>query len=475
MSRRSRRTAAARTAPRSNVVQLHKAASDVGSDLIQSTDQTILDAVSGSRSAGPTPSDLEQYWMLYTKHVWVSTCVDLIAEAVASEGFVVAPVNVKNSGGGNQNDDARIGEIEQFFAGATPGSTFESLRLATAIDLRVYNLAYWRKKRARGTSGPPLFLERIDPRLVRPKLTADRTAIESFSVNKSVSNNALGAREIIPRKDVIFFRFGGGDPIFGGPSPLEALDLTISQDWSIRRHREAFFRNGGVRGRVIQIESVDEDQARKMTDRLKKQKTGTEAAFQDLVLPGRGITVVSTGAEQGKNDFDFREGSEQLRNEIFAKYKVPPGKLFMQHGALGQAGKEQDDETFQRDAVLPVERVLYSTLTIDLLRGEFGIDDLKLEPKRISQIRLDRFDAAKNVVQFGGTGNEARAIAGLPSIEGLDQPLFVGAKQALTAVESPLVGDKGGDGDVPTVDDQAAESEAVRKADETFRRWRRAR
>lgn len=423
------------------------------------TTPTILDAVSdGSGNAGPRPTEMETYYLLYSKHPWVSTCVSLIAEAVAAETFVVTPVEGTRAQPRSDQDDERVGMLHQFFANATPDSTFASLRLATAIDMKVHGLAYWRKKRA-SKKGLPLYLERLDPRRMSAKLNANRTAIASFTLRHMQNNGALDGSngEALDPKDVIFFRMVGGDPIFGAPSPLEALDLTIAQDWSIRRHREAFFRNGGVTGRLIQIAGVNEETARVITKRLKADKVGVDAAFKDLVLPGEGITVHESGATQGKNDFDFAKGSAALRDEIFAVFKVPPGKIFLNTG-LGSAGKQSDDDSFQRDAVLPVERVMYETITRDLLGQEFGIHDLRLVPARMDHLRLDMFPAAKSMLEAGGTGNEARLLMGLPSVEkgeiDLDVPLFLGSNQPVAATKPATAATGSGSGDVTELGDQ---------------------
>lgn len=416
-----------------------------------------------ARTAGPSVSDMDTYWMLFCKHPWVRTCVSYIAEAVAAEGFSIIPVDGVTAAPASEQEDERLGQLHQFFANCTPNSTFTDLRLSTAIDLRVHSVAYWRKDRV-SKRGLPRFFERIDPRIIRPRLAKDRKSIDGFVIRSVENGGLVGVEakvEIVDPKDIVFFKMAGGDPLLGMPSPLEALDITIDQDWKIRNHQRAFFRNGGVSGRVIQIDGVDAEGAQKIQKRLKAEKTGVEAAFTDLVIPGTGVRIEQSSASQGKNELDFLKGSEAARNEIAAVFKIPVGMLTFAAGALGSAGKEQDDDGFQRYAVLPVERAIYDTLTRDVLVGDFAITDLRLVPQRLQQIRLDRFDAAKTSLEAGATVNEARSIVGFPSISGkgvdCDVPIVMN-RQPIAAAEVTATGDKGGD--VTELDDQLKDQDA---------------
>jgi len=416
-----------------------------------------------ARTAGPSVSDMDTYWMLFCKHPWVRTCVSYIAEAVAAEGFSIIPVDGVTAAPASEREDERLGQLHQFFANCTPNSTFTDLRLSTAIDLRVHSVAYWRKDRV-SKRGLPRFFERIDPRIIRPRLAKDRKSIDGFVIRSVENGGLVGADakvEIVDPNDIVFFKMAGGDPLLGMPSPLEALDITIDQDWKIRNHQRAFFRNGGVSGRVILMKGITPEAARKLTKELKAEKTGVEAAFADLCLAGDNIEVKESSASSGKNELDFLKGSEAARNEIAAVFKVPVGMLAFAAGALGSAGKEQDDDSFQRYAVLPVERAIYDTLTRDVLVGDFGITDLRLVPQRLQQIRLDRFGAAKTSLEAGATVNEARAIVGLPSVDGsgqdCDVPLVMN-RQPIAAAEVTATGDKGGD--VTELDDQLKDQDA---------------
>lgn len=344
--------------------------------------------------------------------------------------------------------DPRMAALKDFFRRAFPRTTMPAVVTATTVDIAIYGLGYWRKKRAgirvNGSLTPGVVaLERIDPRRVAAKLNKDGTQVEQFRLSKllpdGMGTDPLGA-EMVSAKDIIMFTKGGGDPIFGEPSPLEALDITVAADFAIRSHREAFFRNGAKAGTILVNKDSDDDAIRKAREQFRRSKEGTENAYTTTILSGDAWELLSEG-KSGQDDSDFLKGAEANRDEVFGVYRVPPGKILSQKGALGQSGKQEDDSTFQENAVLPYERAIYEKLTIELLDVEFNITDLQLVPKRMQALRIDMIEAAQALSTIGATGNELRDMVGLPLVVSgpiaMDTPLYLNQKQSPTLETAP--------------------------------------
>ena len=344
--------------------------------------------------------------------------------------------------------DPRMAALKDFFRRAFPRTTMPAVITATAVDLAVYGLAYWRKKRVgikvQGTLTPGVVaLERLDPRRVAAKLSKDGTKVESFKISKllpdGIGTDPLSG-EIVPADDIIMFTKGGGDPIFGEPSPLEALDITIAADFAIRSHREAYFRNGAKAGTILANKDGDDEQIRKAREQFRRSKEGTENAYTTTILSGDAWELLAEG-KAGNDDSDFLKGAEANRDEVFGVYRVPPGKILSQKGSLGQSGKQEDDATFQENAVLPYERAIYEKLTIELLDVEFNITDLQLVPKRMQALRIDMIEAAQGLSTIGATGNELRDLVGFPLVVSgpiaMDTPLYLNQKQSPTLETAP--------------------------------------
>ena len=353
----------------------------------------------------------QQYYLIYEKHPWVRACVRLISHAVAQEGFAIARVEGGDFKPVAEGDDSRILELREFFAlHAFNGKTFRAMMFGLTCDIEVHGKGYWRRR----AQGSLLWYERMDPRLVVPKLNSDRTAIECYKIKRLVTDPQSSDADSIPVDEVIYFAQEGGDSVLGAPSPLEALDYTVATDLNIRQHRNKFFQNGTVGGRTYVNKGGHEDQVRAAVKMLRESKAGSTNAFKTEVLTGD--WEIHSILESGKQDFDFLKATELTRDEICAVYSVPVGKLTFSGGSLGSAGKGEDDETFEQDCVLPIEELIYEKLTREIIVAEFGITDLALVPKRRSKVRADMFKSAELGVKFGMTGNEVRALVNAPAI-----------------------------------------------------------
>lgn len=425
--------------------------------------------------------DTELYWILFKEHPWIRACVSIIAKAVSQQGFSVATVEGDDAKPQTSDDDPRVGQIHKFFSHAFVGRSLRRVLFATSLDIETYGWAFWRRKRAGNRAdGQTLYFERLNPRLCKPKLNAAHTAIETYTLLKgTVSADGIvvasDVAEDIPAKDVVFFSFDGGDAALGCPSPLEALDLTAAIDLNIGKHRNATFRNGAFAGTVLSSETANEDQVRAAEKKLLQIKTGARNAYKTLILAGK--WQVQRLIASGKNDVDFIKGTGLTREDICAVYSVPPGKLLFSGAALGSSGKAEDDNTFQQEAVLPLEELIYETITMQILETDLDITDLQLIPKRRNMLRLDRFEAAVQCVQFGGTGNEARALVGLPpsTVPGMDTPLFLGSKGQSIADEEPVAPESDPPapetGSVPDNTPNAGVAQTGAKGKPVARRW----
>ena len=395
------------------------------------TSGTDIGSADSVRSFGSTSLPMaDLYWMLFSKHPWVNACANIIAKTISADGYSLQQ---------GDDDDGKLlepnvpvsADLRTFLENAWPATqavrTWRRALKSVALDRVVYGSGYWLKKRAgKNVVG----LERLDPRLVFPKANKDRTEIEVYKlkrVSNDISLSGQGVIDLSP-EDVIHFCDGGGDNLLGAESPLEALDMTLLQDLSLRKFREAFFRHGGVAGTVLVNTEAKEDQMKAAERMIKRSKVGTENAYKVWMLAG--AWTVNQKAKAGDNDFDFVKASGLTREDICAVYHVPVGKLIFSDKALGSAGKAEDDNTFQEQCVLPIEESIYETITMDLLQGEFELGDVRMVPRRRSRVRMDMIDSAVKLLNMGGTGNEARALINMPPSDkpGMDIPMFLSAK-----------------------------------------------
>lgn len=438
---------------------------------IGTTDQSLLVgtiADDGSQRL----SDSEMYYYLYKKHPWIRACVRIIANAVSQEGYAVCTVD----GDSVEDDDSRVKLLHAALANAVRPKTFRQALKAVATDVEIFGWAFWRKKY---TGSLLTNLERLDPRVVEPKLTPDRTAIEKYVIKKSrLSNSGVlvqtgGKDEEIPADEVILFSLDeGGDVVLGSPSPLEALDLTTAMDLNIRKFRNNFFKNGAAFGNIFVNKDADEDAFMAGIKAIKSMYTGVGNAHKTVALSGD--WDVKSLLQSGKYEVDFVKSTDIVRDEICAVYSVPVSKLMNVSGAMGQAGKGEDDETFEQECVLPLEELLYETISREVIQDGWEMTDLQIVPKRRNKIHPERFDSAIKIVQFGGSANQALDFVGLPKVDdpAMDKPLFLKAASGNVAMdEIPEPGAQNPSGTAAQANaqmEQQAEDEVGQKARKRF-------
>lgn len=387
-------------------------------------------------------TDQQQYWLVYKKHPWVRACIKIIGNALAADTYDLAPVDDSKP---LKDGDPNVANLHDFLRTCFVGrfNTFRKFKRAIGIDQQIYAVAYARKKYGAKDGEKALVgIERMNPLGITPVLNDDKTAVDHYTVKRIMSQSPGSAVEQIaaqmtpadprsllqiPADEMIVFALDdGGDDILPSPPVIECLDLSVATDLNVRQHRRKFFSNGTTLGNVLMSESANEDQVRDAQRKLSAMTGGTES-FRNIAIAGK-WTVGSLLASGGR-DFDFIKGSELTLEEICAAFGVPPSKLRDISGSMGQAGKGEDDATFEEECILPIEESFYETLTSELLEGEFGVDYFSIVPARRNRVRLERFDAAVKLVKFGGSGNQALDLVGLPKVDDpeMDKPLFIGA------------------------------------------------
>lgn len=388
-------------------------------------DSTVSSVIASGQ--GARIPDLDVYAMLAMKHPTVQTCVTLIADAVSTDGWDIAPRGHEDAKPISAEADKRVGEIQTFFDIASPVVTDRGRRFMLAADIKSFGFSILRKRRAGRIVAA---LERVDPRTIVIKPNADQTAVAQYLIRKRQANGLFmnNNAEAVDPADIIFFSATGGDPMQGFASPLEALDLTLATDFAQRRFREAFCRLGAKAGMVLTSDEYDEEAFKAAEAQIQKSRVGADNAYKTLLLPGGWKMVKAPNA--GQDDADFVKATGLNKEDVAGVYRVPMGMITYSGNALGSSGKGDDRAFFEQFACLPLEEIIYERLTMSLLRDEFKITDLAIVPKRRNRVRFDMFDAAIKAVQFGFTGNESRRLVNAPPITdtryNMDAPLFLG-------------------------------------------------
>lgn len=426
-------------------------------------------------------ADKALYFYLYKTHPWVYACVELICQTAAQDRHTYPTEDMPHGSSALQQsgratkasakaqkrpnlgrrdlreddgDEADLGPepkdgvefLEHFFAEVNDFEGFNDLLEATYRDLMISGEAFILKQRlgARVLQGKmsPTEGEEASAGIGRYSHVVQNAQARVVSLHRIPSRytRAIAGDGGYPEKfrqyadgggfreyalaDVIYFRIPDPTNPGRGLSPLESLDLSLATDVSAGKYNEAFFRNGAKAGMVFSAQGLSEPEIRRNKEWIKNEYVRPENAHKPMLLLGN-ITLVRDG-NKAQNDMEFINLRAFTREDICAVYSVPISKLLMQDGSSGQTGKMSDDITFRADTVGPLQTKVYEAVNRQLMKRDFPAQPL-LVPPRQEKIRLDLLEAAQSLVSVGGTGNEARAVLHLPTMDDdpmMNKPLF---------------------------------------------------
>lgn len=221
----------------------------------------------------------------------------------------------------------------------------------TFSDLAIYDVAYWRKLRARGlTRG---FL-RLPPSRVQVEFDRERlTTVFRFN------------GEIISRDELVVFHGyhpDGGDQ---GVSPLETLRRVLSEEWAATTHREWYWRNAARHSGVIERPKDAPKWSPEAKDRFRR---GWETTHSGGVNSGR-TAILEDGMTWHTSSFSPKD-SEYIEARKLHYIEVARVYAPSLAGLLGEEGKTAT-ESFHRqlyqDALQPMMEMIEGEIDVQLL------------------------------------------------------------------------------------------------------------
>lgn len=374
------------------------------------------------RAASGVLFEKQLQYSIYKRHTTVYSVVEMLVQACSLEALHYS-----------KPEHAKVAALETFFAAVNPDQDLQALLAEIYRDVGITGEAFALKQRKGGQliglrrmlnaityvvpdkDGHPDHIEQKLPRVSQPK----KYALE----------------------DVLWFRLPDPEDECRGLSPLAVLDLVVSSDLQAQQTFQGIFANGMVGNKTFALPASNQTIIERNREYLKNVLTRPENAYTPTIFEGD-VKLVDKGDTKGL-DAPFQGGRKLAREEVVAVYSIPYSKLYPdEKGALGQAGKEADDVTFQRDTIAPLQRMAAGTLNRQLLLAEWGIADLELKSPSEELARLDRVDVAVSATSCGMTGNEIRTIIlKLPASDapGMDEPLFLirGMKSLADAEAGP--------------------------------------
>lgn len=417
-------------------------------------------------------NDASAYYYLYRKVSWVRSCVDVISRAAVSTGHSIGPKRRNETFNAIEfyNSD-KVKALEYLLDNINPSYDISYFEELTIMAMLINGTSYARVLKKYGTGNIPVGLEYIDFRTIAPMFDSNGKIIKYKQI---VNNDFLKVKYYSTDEIILFKRPNPGNSNMG-LSPLESLDLPVATDVSAQKFNEAFFRNNAQAGMVFSGEDLSETDVERNKQWISQEYSKPENAHKPMFLLGK-IKLISEG-KKSPTDMSFIELRQFNREEIACVYGVPLTKLGITEKS-NRSNTEGNDDTFLQETVEPIQKIFWDTFNREFLRKKFKIEDIVVSYGQREKVNIQRTTIANKMVQSGASGNEARAVMGLPAKDGYDTPLFlksvvpgINDEQNEKLIENqinppepePVEGDGGEDGELNDSSKQASASKNRQK------------
>lgn len=239
----------------------------------------------------------------YSKTSMVYACTNAIGNTVAQLPFVT-----EKNGREVESPDP----IYELFRRPSPGVSTFTLWFGAIASLELAGNAVWEVKTT--SQGAPTQIVPLNPRLVRPKLTRDDSALIGYNLQEKYGSRFL------PYEKAIHFKYWNDKSPFWGMSTVTAAMLSITTDQKARSYNAAFFDNSATLGGLLIAKDQTPKKARETGEYINEKHQSSARAHRTLVLGGE-YAYYQIGI--GQKDMDFLGMLNDARDTMGAVFNVP--------------------------------------------------------------------------------------------------------------------------------------------------------
>ncbi len=244
----------------------------------------------------------------YSQVGWIYSSISLIAQNAARLPFRLYK--------GEENDPSVVesGPLYELFSNPNPFMTQEMLIEATVTFLELRGECFWILQRDNITEIPKEIWV-FDPSRFEPAYNKEGSALVGWYY-------CVPKKEKIPLAlwEVLHFKHFNPYNDLRGFSTIDALTVTIEQDYLSSVYNNNFFKEGAKVGGFISFpEDLDDDAYQRILQQFEDRHMGAEKAHRIAILDS-GATF--TEARISQKDMDYIAMKQLTREEIFGAFKV---------------------------------------------------------------------------------------------------------------------------------------------------------
>ena len=345
-------------------------------------------------------NDVNYYdqYILYTYR-----CIELIADALSE----FKPYTV------DQENKRYNSQLQQDLQRFNPYQTYSEARKLKEIHLRLTGVAFWVLQDS-DISGNKKDFYFLDPTKVTVK--TNQYGLPEYYEYIDGDGRIIN----FGKNEIIYFRRPNPTSWFEGYSQVEPLKYLLNAYALGSQMNQNRMLNGGAVDYLLYFEHLSVEERDRVEQQMRAKYTGTRNSGRFGVVTQKPEKI---NLAENPKDLDYVEGMKMLRQDILAMFGVPEALMFP---SSTNSNSKDAIKIFQQYTIKPSLTLeadtlneqlipIYRDIAKDRVNYSFIFDNPVDQDKNETADVVKKYVEAKIV-----TTNEARAMVGLPHIDGLD-------------------------------------------------------
>ena len=328
----------------------------------------------------------------YTASVWAYRSINKIAENIAS-----VPLKIYRDNPKGKKEEIKDGRWLRLLDRPNPDYSFREMIKRTVMLMDTEGEAFWYLERD-NIAQIPRSIRLLHPRHMRPVTNE----------NNEVLYWIYREKEKLDFYELVHFKYYNPYNEIRGLSPLDAIILSVEQDFLATLFNRNFFEQGAVLSGFIKApDTLTDVQYRRLREQFEERHTGVSKAHRIAILEG-GMDFKESQITQ--RDMQFVDMKKITREEIFTAFGTNPVVLGLYEDVKSYEGIKTAHKAFWQETIIPrlrlIEDTLYHYIFANIGNGEIYPEFDLANVEALQEDFAKKVETAKILWEMGYPINE---------------------------------------------------------------------
>ena len=238
----------------------------------------------------------------------------------------------------------------------------------------------------------------------------------AFPENNAFEQKSGGNKSVkFDRDEIIFDVLRPRSGKLSGAKPLDILANAVATDILRAVYNSNYFINGGEASGILGLEGMSRKQLKRFRQYWKDNHVGAKKAHKMMAV---NVPIKYSRMALSNRDMEFGEYGKELRNKVFAVFKMQPLIMGVVDGSTGKLNSEQQNDLYKTGALYPILAVEKHAYTNDILADGFDMNEfeVKFEGVNLKNAKTQTDIDNTNLSNGSITINEVRGTRGMPDV-----------------------------------------------------------